>query len=623
MANLPTSKDAAPFEWKLSAINGGVNYEDLPWNCADNQSPKAVNVWYNTRILSKRWGTKNLNTAIGSPILATYPLKFMGKFVFASGTKLYSFNTDTNIATQIYSELTANKGTFLKFAGYLYYINGAQYVKYDGTTCTAVVPYVPTIRITSTPAGDGTANEDYNRIGSGAKIGYVGDGTSTVYTLADQNIDATAVTASYDNGLTFNKAEGTDFTVNRVAGLVTFNSAPPTGNQKQNIMIQYYKTTQSNITELLSCTQITAFGGSNISKDDGSRIFFGANGTQKYYWTDVKNPEYIPIPQYNLIGTSDDPVTGFGIQYDTLCIFKAHSIYGVTYSYNTAEAKAYFTVAEINDAVGCDCPGTIKLINNRLVWLNTYGGVYTMVYTNYVALNKDLKPISRNINGNARTSGLLQEANLTNAIATDFNRGYWLTVNNHVYYWDYGLTPYQNASDYEAAQKALSWWYLKDLPVSCYMQDGLDLYFGDNASGYIVHFENSFADNGAGIDASWKLADRNFGYPEMRKTVIEMWISARSDTSTNIAIKHYSDREPYGSYDSKPVQISASFSWSTARWSLITWGISAAIRSFYRRCRRKNIKYYAVELSNNTANQDMNISDLRMNVSIDQIDRKG
>jgi hypothetical protein len=618
--NLPNVKDTPPFEWKLPSISGGVNYEDLPWNCSDNQSPSTVNVWFANRILNKRMGTKNLNAAIGTPILSSYPFKFMGKFVFTSGIKMFALDTSTNIATQIYTGLTANKGCFLKFGGFLYYINGVQYVKYDGTTVTAVVPYVPTVIINRTPTGGGTQNEDYNRIGSGIKNSFNGDNSSTAYTLTDINLDATAITASFDSGLTFNKVETTNFTVNRTTGVVTFGggSVPPTGTN--NIIIQFYKTNVTvggTISTILTCTQITAFGGAN-----DSRIFFGANGTQYYYWTDVTKPEFVPMSQYNLIGTSDDAVTGFGLQDAVLCIFKMRSIYGATYSYDTVVGKASFPVVNVNSAIGCDCPETIRLINSRLVWCNTYGGVYTLV-TNNITLNKEIKPISRNINGNSRAGGLLQEVNLQNAIAVEFGRGYWLTVNNHVYYWDYGLTPYQNASDYETAQKVLSWWYFKDLPVSCYMQDGNNLYFGDNVSGYIVHFENSFADNTNGIDASWKMADRNFGFPEMRKTVIEEWISARSDTASDIAIKHYSDRSPYGDFDSKPIIINPSFSWSTVTWSNICWGIQAAIQSFYRRVRKKNIKYYAVEFSNSTAGQDMNISDLRMNVSLDVIDRKG
>jgi hypothetical protein len=624
MANLRTEKETIPFEWKLPVISGGVNYEDLPWNCADNQSPKAINVWFNNRILSKRWGTKNLNTATGSPILSAYPKKFMGKFIFASGTSLYTFDTSTNTAAAIYTGMTANKGTFLKFMNKLYYINGAQYISYDGTTAKNALldAYSPTVKTMSTPNGSGTINEDYNALGSGIKIQYVGDGTSTVYTLADQNLDATAVTASFDNGLTFNKVEGTNFSVNRTTGVVTFTTAPPTGLGRGNIVIWYYKTSHSVLTSILTCTQIIAFGGSD-GAGNGTRIFYGANGTWFYYWSDVNNPTYIPVSQYNFMGTPDEIITGFGVQYNTLIVFKAKSTYGVTYSYDTTTAKAYFPELCINSAVGCDCPGTICLINDRLVFCNTYGGVYTLVYTNYVSLNLDLKPISRNINGNSRASGLLQEVNLANSVAIEFNRGYWLTVNNHVYYWDYGLTPYQNASDYEAAQKALSWWFLKDLPISCYMYDGANLYFGDNVSGYIVHFEETFADNGVGIDASWKLADRNFGTPEMRKTVVEEWISARSDTASTIGITHYSDRDPNGSADSKPIVINPSFSWSTMRWSTIFWGVAPAIQSFYRRCRRKNIKYYAIEFSNSTAGQDMNISDLRMNVSMDSIDRKG
>lgn len=610
---LTIPKPNPSYTWKLESISGGVNYADLEYKLADSQSPKAVNVWFNNRILCKRWGQTNLNTAIGTPILAAYPFKFNGKFVFASGTQLYTADTGTGTVTSIYTGLTAQKGSFFKFNSKLYYINGVQYVQYDGTTVTAVVPYIPEVIQDRLPTGGGNTNEQYNRLGAGIKNSFSSDGTSVAYTLTDTNLDATAITASTDYGANYNKVETTDFTVNRITGIVTWTAAPPSGTNRTKI--KFYKTNQTDINSILNCKYAIPFGGQN-----DNRVFFAGNGTGYVYWTGIStagiDPTYWAYNNYNIYGNPDDNIYGFGKSYETLVVFKAREMYGVTYSWNGT--TGVFDSKTLNGSIGCDCPGTIQIINSNLTWCNTYGGVYTIIGTQ-VMTQREVYPLSRNINGNTQRPGLLQETNLTNAISIDFQQKYWIAVNGHVYLWDYGVSPYQANSDLDVAQQKLSWWYWDSVPVSCFMQDAGSLYYGDNTSGYIAQFVNTYTDfSTQAINSLWRMPLRDLGYPNMLKTIIEVWFSCRTDTYTKINIKYITEQSPNGDIDSQSI-IASSFSWATFRWDLFTWMVINFMKTFRRKINKKKILLFAVELSNNDVGRDMSVSNLMFNFTVDKI----
>jgi hypothetical protein len=493
---MPVKILAAPkvYTWKLDNINGGLNLEDNPYQLLDNQAQDCKNVYYN-QTFCKRPGTRSLNvTAAGTPILSMYDYLYKGVLVFSTGTKLCTMNPTLTSYTTVYTGLTAAKGTFFKYNGFLYYINGHEFVKFDGTTCTSVLAsaYVPVTRIGMTPTGGGTANEDYNRLSAGFTNWIKGDGTSTAFQLTQIGLDATTVTATV-NGIA--KVEGTGFTVNRTTGVVTFTTAPSLPATTNNVTITAYKTDTADLNYLLQCTVAIAFGGA-----DGNRVFFAGNNTANYYFTGAADPSYFPMGQVNNVGQNDDPISQMAIQNDTMIILKQRSIYGMTYGGldTNSPPRPQFPVVSLNSNIGCDCPKTVQLVNNKLVWLTSYGGVYVLVNQTTAIINdnvyRNVNQLSRNINGNARRQGLLQESNITSAVAVNFNNKYWVAVNGKVYLWDYGLTPYNSQNDTDKAQKELAWWVFDSLPISCFAQDTVFLYFGDTVSGLIELFENTFVD---------------------------------------------------------------------------------------------------------------------------------
>ena len=595
----------------LERLNGGLNLEDDEYQLNDNQSPDCQNVYFNQRFC-KRPGTVVANsTGAGDPVASSFGYLYKGYLIYQSGTNLYRMTPGVYSPTVIHSGLTAldddHRGTYFQFNGYLYYINGHEFIKYGGTVVTTIPPYIPVVIINRTPSGDGTANEDYNCIGAGFTNWFNGNGSSTAYTLTDSGLDATAVTCTV-NGVA--KTEGVDFTVNRTLGVVTFNTAPPApSGGSNNVVITAYKTRSDYAQRIYGCTVMIAFGGNN-----DSRLFFSGNGTANYYWTDVAKPEYFPMSQYNAIGTSDDPVTQFGLQNDTLIIFKARSIYGATYLFDSATAKATFPVVNLNAMIGCDCPGTVCLINNRLAFANSYAGAFTLVnqFTGVVSGNiyRNVEPISRNINGNSRRSGLLQESNLTRAVAVDFDHKYWIAVNGKVYLWDYGTTPYSSSQQQDAAQKALAWWRFTNLPIRCFIQDGTRLWFGENANGNIRLFEDNFSDAGEAIDAYWQMGINTFGAPNRYKKIKKWWCSCKSDTNQTIAITYFYDGNQTGQTDPMPITVKTSFSWATFRWDQFSWGVAHWFAIEPRKPSIRNTKAFAIRFSNNNVAEDMNISDL-------------
>ena len=166
----------------------------------------------------------------------------------------------------------------------------------------------------------------------------------------------------------------THYTEDHANGKVIFTEAgkPPAG--QNNVEIKAYKTDAESIAKIMGCKYMIAYGGEN-----NSRLFMGGNGTGKYYYSDALDHTYFPEQNYNIAGSDSSEITGFGEQYNILAVFNEEATFGVTYSF--VNGKVSFPQTTINPDIGCDCPGTIELVNNRLTWLNSKKGPVLMVST--------------------------------------------------------------------------------------------------------------------------------------------------------------------------------------------------------------------------------------------------
>ena len=593
---IPEDNGQGLMQWKPPSLGGGICLKDLEQNLLDDQSPRLLNVWYLNQVLSKRYGqawTIGSNLA-SKPILSVCPVRYKTYIIIVCDTKMYKVNTSTGVATQIYASLTTGlKGSFFVTGENLYYINAKEYVMYNGTTVTTVTPYIPTTFTACPPSGGGTALEEENRLGAGQTNKFSGTTGTTAYTLSKQGLDATTVTALV-NGVV--KVETTDFTVNRTTGVVTFNVAPGVGTN--NVEITFYKTNTTIINAFLACKYTTLYG------DAKETVFFGGNALGDIYWSDVNLPNYIPLSNTKKMGDSGDDVTGFGIQYDTLCIFKPRTIYSAN---KVTSDLVSFSFAIVNDSIGCDMPYTIQLINNRLTWCNSYGGVYTLTST-LIKDERNVKPLSDNVNGTQFRPGLFNESltDLQAATSCDWTKynQYWLCVGTKVYMWDYGLRPYIDSGDFSADQKRLSWWMFDNINANCFFVDGDDMYYGDRTVGNLSHMVEQLNDFGSAITARYRIPLRDFGASDWLKNVPLMTITSRADTNCKINIEYITE---HGSrIDPQPITLT-SFSWANFSWATFSWSVINFGKSITRYPSNKHVLYWSVEFSNSDVARDLSI----------------
>lgn len=124
--------------------------------------------------------------------------------------------------------------------------------------------YIPTVIISRKPTGGGTTLEPLNLIGRKWKESFLSDGTAKVYQLTAKDLDAdkVAVRIMTKEGEWTDKKEGTDFTVDRKNGTVTFTTAPGASpvTGYDNVEITAAKTRKGYADKINKCKIISLFG---------------------------------------------------------------------------------------------------------------------------------------------------------------------------------------------------------------------------------------------------------------------------------------------------------------------------------------------------------------------------
>ncbi len=231
---------------------------------------------------------------------------------------------------------------------------------------------------------------------------------------------------------------------------------------EDNVVITaQYDMSDDDLKKVFGMTRSTWFGGAANGINDGSRLFLCGNTNDKekslVVWSSLNNPLYFPENNYAYVGDKSQAVTAFGQQGENLIIFKERSTYYSYYNINdniTADDlinqtvvdyeanSVIFPMIQLNANIGCDCPDTVQLCRNRLVWANSDGNVYTL-YSNNQYSERTIYKISDMIN-----SILKKENDLKNAISCDFEGHYLLAVGNKIYVMDYNSYGYQYASSF-------------------------------------------------------------------------------------------------------------------------------------------------------------------------------
>lgn len=587
MAQMQMRQPPEPPLYRINEFKG-LNLSSNSTLIDDRQSPDMLNFQVGTQgTLKKRTGYEKLyQTSLGSGQINGMALfrKSDGTtdFMIAHGTKLYK-QSGTNQPEEVSASLSGNPVNFFTLDKRLYIQDGNGLKYWSGFLLYPVDldPYVPTLTISRLPSGGGEPYEDFNLVSEAFKDSFSADGTATVYQLSLTGLDTSGVTATV-NGVS--KTEGTDFTVDRTNGKVTFTTAPTAGTN--NVIITAEKTITGFKDRIFKCTLNAVYGGAN-----DTRVFVSGNPDfPNYVWrSGLYEPKYFPENGFYKVGTTNEKVTGFSKQYDYLVIEKERTKWNMNFELNS-KGEPTFPIKPLNDQVGTYADKSIQIINNNPVSLDKTG-VHVLVSSN-VRDERNTQHISANIDRK-----LLKEPNLNKAISVDFDKKYWLAVNGNVYIYDYLIN---------------EWYLFNNINASCFLEKDGYLHFGSNTDGLVYRFKketdpNPYSDNGVAINAYWYSKLINFGLPERRKLVKRIFYTMTPGTHTSCNLYIRTDVKGEKLVDTTRIDLIDFTLFDFSEFSFITSDIPQVV---VKKVKEKKITHLQLKFENKDVEESLEITSL-------------
>lgn len=312
------------------------------------------------------------------------------------------------------------------------------------------------------------------------------------------------------------------------------------------------------------------FGGDSSGIAGGTRYFVCGNPDEPdlLCWSGIEHPLY--FPEHNRVRVGDDhqAITAMGKQGSLLVLYKEREMYALQYSAGTESDYAFaesggvavtsymakFLLTPINASVGCDCPDTVRLVNNRLVWACSDGGVYMLTAVNQYS-ERNVRMISRNVRRLLTDCG---KGKLTEAMAGEYEGYYLLLVGNKVFLMNTQTSAFASFNYYDdedAASKAIPWfvWTLPDYLRYVGMVSGdntvmLAVVDPAGEKGAIAMLEGA-TDDGEHIPCCMSTKLWDFGLPDHKKSVECLYVGLGCEDPSRLQVTYITERgrsqEPY------------------------------------------------------------------------------
>ncbi len=584
----------------------GVDLNNSPSNVDKSRSPAAPNMIRDqVGKVRKRMGYETKVTAPGgAAINGVHHL--MEETLVHAGAKLYRLSDTggTWSLTEIGAMANARSRSFV-FDQKLYLLDGTTYQVYDGETLAAVADSatVPTIIISRRPTGGGQSYQGLNLLGRKWTESFLGTADATVYQLTTKDLAEDVVTARVLNadGVWEDKTEGTDFTVDRAAGTVTFSTAPgvsPVTGQ-DNVQITAAKVRDGYLDTINRCT-IAAVYGVGGSTD---RVFLSGNGDKPGvdWYSNFEDPAFFPDTNYTKLVRDGARVTGYTVLSNTLAAF----IDGASDGRNVVvrsgvldeNGDAVFRVS--NTMIGQDAvaPDTFCRTDKEPLFL-TNRGVYAITAEELTG-EKYSQERSYYI---ASAIGAAQGRE--NACACTYGDFYALALDGTIYLLDLQQKTYERNSPYSSFQYECYYW--PDIPARVLFLDGDALCFGTE-DGKLCRFHTnvddvtSYNDDGAAIDAYWETSDFDGKIFFHVKTFTGLAVRLAAAVNTGVVV--------YAQVRGMWKQVFASgakaryFDWSYIDFSKFTFSSDRTPRTLYGKIKLKKADKVRFRLQNNVLNE--------------------
>lgn len=480
------------YAYKVEKLSGGcTSNENI---CGDGFVANMTDMYSDGARLRTRGAFSQVCEAVEGELKTVFHEEYYGSIIFHAGNSLYRFDGEK---THLLSENVGEKGFFLRMNAKVYYYSDAEKVyEIDKEfNCTEAKPYVPNIiKDANKYLEEYTADEPFNMLTRRIKCSYALTSTSNTE-------DYCAISIPYPPDLDEPVKvyiDGKSISIQRVSYDEEEKKLAITLKKRvlwQTVAIEY---AVARDTEVIS---------EYLKKIYGSRLAFSYGGTTKdgtrgfitgnpdfpsmYFRSELKNPLCFFDNAQETLGDGSENVNGAEKRYEKMYFFTDKHIYSMTYSFSE-ENGAVFTVTPVNTGVGCSMFGTVRALDNTIVFADKTEGVHILQSTDiFDELN--IMPISENIKGDTA----LPFGKDGKYFSCDFDRKYYICNGNAVYMWDYGRVPFFSGTEYRTSQEKLPWSRICDADELCdvfYLSGKLYFFSGKTNCAILEYSDDVYCD---------------------------------------------------------------------------------------------------------------------------------
>ena len=585
----------------------GVDLLNSPSNVDPSRSPAAPNMIRDqVGKVRKRMGyTTRAEAPNGGRINGVHHLD--GKQLVHAGTTLYL--REGEIWTELCADMADGLSRGITFEGKLYLLDGSVYRVYDGETVKPVEDeaYVPTIIVSRNPDGGGTSYQALNLLGTGWTESFLGKDGVKAFQLTAVELDETAVTAEVlsSGGEWVKKTEGTDFTVDRPAGLVTFNTAPgaPPVSGHDNVHITAHKTREGYTDRINKC-KICAVYGVGGAED---RIFLSGNQEMAGYdwYSGYEDPSYFPDTNYTRISRDGSGVEGYAVLGNTLATFLRGSESGRNAVIRTGKldetGEALFAVTNTLVGEAPAAPWSFAYLGKEPLFL-TARGVYAITAEELTG-EKYTQERSYYV-----SNALMEAAGKEAAFALVYRDFYVLAIGGDLYLLDGQQKTYEKNNPYSSYQYEAYFW--PDIGARVLWTEGEALWFGTEdgklkAFGTNVDDPGGYNDDGAAIDAYWETSD--FDGKAFFKNKTFTSVSVRLAAAVLTGVKIFAQRRGIWSQVFDAKDRARFFDWSYIDFSKFVFSADRTPRTLCGKIKVKKVDKTRFRLQNSEKNEPFGV----------------
>lgn len=443
------------------------------------------------------------------------------RVVAAYGGHLWDVDLESRVCRHLGTS-AMDETTFFGFGGYVYLLNGHDYLRWDGgeeSSFEVVEGYVPLIQTSTNPAGAGVLVESVNRLTGRRRVEFSPDGAADTFQLPEKEIsEVVSVTVG---------GAAVQYTADITAGTVKLSAKPAVGT---NTMVVEYRKGNGAREEVTGMRYSELFNGST-----DTRVFLYGDGTNRTIYTGIEystgraSAEYFPDMYEAAVGESNTPITALVRHYSRLMAYKTDSAWVIQYGTINLEddtTTASFYVQPVNRQFGNEAMGQVKLLENNPLTLDV-GSVYqwrSSSTSGYISNSEsNAKRISDRV---AATLGTF-DLGKVKTFNIKFDHEYWFLYDRRAL-----ILNYSNDT----------WYYYDGLTFDALVETDNEKY-GFSHDGRVTHISREYrSDDGENIDALAMTGAMDFGRDWLVKYSPMLFVAMQPESNARVTVTAETNR---------------------------------------------------------------------------------